>query len=96
MLNKMLEEGVNQGIFKVRNTKFAALVLVTFLKGLESSLLINFYQDKISNHLNKRKIPIPKDYNEKLLNYSWPGNIRELQNFVELIISQQSKVAFNN
>ena len=41
MLNKMLEEGVNQGIFKVRNTKFAALVLVTFLKGLESSLLIN-------------------------------------------------------
>ena len=41
MLNKILEEGVNQGIFKVRNTKFAALVLVTFLKGLESSLLIN-------------------------------------------------------
>ncbi|MBI9054590.1 MAG: TetR/AcrR family transcriptional regulator [Bacteroidales bacterium] len=41
MLNNILEEGVNQGIFKVRNTKFVALVLVTFLKGLESSLLIN-------------------------------------------------------
>jgi len=41
MLSGILEEGVSQGIFKVRNTKFVALVLVTFLKGLESSLLIN-------------------------------------------------------
>jgi hypothetical protein len=41
MLHKILEEGVNQGIFKLGNTKFMALVLVTFLKGLESSLLIN-------------------------------------------------------
>lgn len=40
-ISKILEEGVNQGIFKVRNTKFAAVVLVTFLKGLENSLLIN-------------------------------------------------------
>jgi len=41
MLHKILEEGVNQGIFKLGNTKLTALVLVTFLKGLESSLLIN-------------------------------------------------------
>jgi len=41
MLRGILEEGVSQGIFKVRDTKFVALVLVTFLKGLESSLLIN-------------------------------------------------------
>lgn len=41
MLHKILDEGVNQGIFKLGNTKFTAVVLVTFLKGLESSLLIN-------------------------------------------------------
>ncbi len=40
-IKKILEEGVNQGIFKVRNTKFAAIALVTFLKGLESSLIID-------------------------------------------------------
>lgn len=41
MLHKILEEGVTQGIFKLGNVKLTALVLVTFLKGLESSLLIN-------------------------------------------------------
>jgi AcrR family transcriptional regulator len=41
IIKKILEEGVNQGIFKVRNTKFAAIALVTFLKGLESSLIID-------------------------------------------------------
>lgn len=41
MLHKILEEGVNQGIFNIENTKLTASVLVTFLKGLESSLIIN-------------------------------------------------------
>jgi len=41
IIKKLLEEGVNQGIFKVRNTKFASIALVTFLKGLESSLIID-------------------------------------------------------
>jgi len=41
IIKKILEEGVNQGIFKVRNTKFASIALVTFLKGLESTLIID-------------------------------------------------------
>ncbi len=41
IIKKILEEGVNQGIFKVKNTKFASIALVTFLKGLESSLIID-------------------------------------------------------
>ena len=40
-IKKILEDGVNQGVFKVRNTKFAAIALVTCLKGLESSLIID-------------------------------------------------------
>jgi len=50
-LRNILEEGVNQGIFNVRNTKFAALSLVTFLKGLESSLIID--EDMTLNELEK-------------------------------------------
>ena len=37
----ILEEGVNQGIFKVNNTKFASMALVTFLKGLETTMIID-------------------------------------------------------
>lgn len=40
-IKKILEEGVNQGIFKVNNTKFAAMALVTFLKGLEKTMIID-------------------------------------------------------
>jgi AcrR family transcriptional regulator len=40
-IRNILEEGVNQGIFKVNNTKFAAMALVTFLKGLEKTMIID-------------------------------------------------------
>jgi AcrR family transcriptional regulator len=39
-IKDILEDGVNQGIFKLKNTKLAAIVLVTFLKGLEKSIII--------------------------------------------------------
>ncbi|MDA3954627.1 MAG: TetR/AcrR family transcriptional regulator [Bacteroidales bacterium] len=39
-IKDILEDGVNQGIFKLKNTKLAAIVLVTFLKGLEKSMII--------------------------------------------------------
>lgn len=39
-IKDILDEGVNKGIFKLTNTKLAAIVLVTFLKGLEKSMII--------------------------------------------------------
>jgi len=44
-INKILEEGVDQGIFKLSNTKFAAMALVTFLKGLEKTMIIDEEMD---------------------------------------------------
>ncbi|MCB2196873.1 MAG: TetR/AcrR family transcriptional regulator [Bacteroidetes bacterium] len=44
-IKNILEEGVNQGIFKVNNTKFAAMALVTFLKGLEKTMIIDEEMD---------------------------------------------------
>ncbi|MCG8412473.1 MAG: TetR/AcrR family transcriptional regulator [Bacteroidales bacterium] len=41
MLSKIFNEGVSQDIFYLNNIEFTALALVTFLKGLESSLIIN-------------------------------------------------------
>ncbi len=40
-IKTILEEGVNQGIFNLNNTKLASTALVTFLKGLETTMLID-------------------------------------------------------
>ena len=40
-IRNILEEGVNQSIFNIQNTKFAALAFVTFLKGLETTMIID-------------------------------------------------------
>lgn len=51
--------------------------------------LINYYMDRISKRLNKRKVNITKEYMEYLLKYDWPGNIRELENVIEQIINSE-------
>ena len=50
-IKNILEEGVNQGIFNVTDTKFAAMALVTFLKGLETTMIIE--QEIDMNDLEK-------------------------------------------
>ena len=35
-------------------------------------------------------VEIPEGYLQNLINYDWPGNIRELENVIELIINTES------
>jgi DNA-binding NtrC family response regulator len=46
-------------------------------------LLVRHYVDKYSQRMNKRVEAIPPEAMASLCSYSWPGNIRELQNFIE-------------
>jgi DNA-binding NtrC family response regulator len=46
-------------------------------------LLVRHYIDKYSQRMNKRVETIPPEAMAALSSYSWPGNIRELQNFIE-------------
>ncbi len=46
-------------------------------------LLVRHYVDKFSRRMNKRVETIPPEAMAVLTAYSWPGNIRELQNFIE-------------
>jgi DNA-binding NtrC family response regulator len=46
-------------------------------------LLVRHYVDKYSQRMNKRVETIPPEVMAALCSYSWPGNIRELQNFIE-------------
>jgi DNA-binding NtrC family response regulator len=46
-------------------------------------LLVHHYVDKYAQRMNKRIETIPEEAMEALCRHSWPGNIRELQNFIE-------------
>jgi formate hydrogenlyase transcriptional activator len=46
-------------------------------------LLVRYFVQKFSRRLNKTVAYIPVDAMDALANYSWPGNIRELENFIE-------------
>lgn len=52
-------------------------------------LLIDYYMNKISSKLNKKKVKINEICMENLLRWNWPGNIRELENMVEFIVNTE-------
>jgi formate hydrogenlyase transcriptional activator len=45
--------------------------------------LVRHYVDKYAQRMNKRIETIPEETMAALCRYSWPGNIRELQNLIE-------------
>jgi formate hydrogenlyase transcriptional activator len=54
--------------------------------------LVRHFTALYAQRMNKRIDVIPADTMDALVRYSWPGNIRELQNFIEraVILSPQS------
>ncbi|HEY7096637.1 MAG TPA: sigma 54-interacting transcriptional regulator [Terriglobales bacterium] len=47
------------------------------------ALLTSFFVDRFSRQFGKRITGVAQDTMDLLSNYSWPGNIRELQNVIE-------------
>ncbi len=46
-------------------------------------LLVRHFVEKYADRMNKQIHSIPEEVMEALKHHSWPGNIRELQNFIE-------------
>ena len=46
-------------------------------------LLVRYFVQKFSRRLNKSVAYVPAEAMEALAGYAWPGNIRELENFIE-------------
>jgi formate hydrogenlyase transcriptional activator len=46
-------------------------------------LLVHYFVSRLSRKMQKRIRSVPKQAMEALVNADWPGNIRELENFVE-------------
>ena len=57
-------------------------------------LLVNFFVSRLSRKMQKRIESIPKEAMDALTNAPWPGNIRELENFIEraVILTQGSEL----
>ena len=91
--NKDLEEEVASGMF--RNDLYYRLnVLPLYVPPLRERkgdirILTDYFMNKISKDLNKNKINIDDENFLLMEKYDWPGNIRELQNIVELIINTE-------
>jgi formate hydrogenlyase transcriptional activator len=46
-------------------------------------LLVRYFVQQYARRMNRRITTIPAESMQALVKYSWPGNIRELQNFIE-------------
>jgi formate hydrogenlyase transcriptional activator len=46
-------------------------------------LLVRYFVQQFARRMNRRITSIPSDAMQALTRYQWPGNIRELQNFIE-------------
>jgi formate hydrogenlyase transcriptional activator len=46
-------------------------------------LLVRYFVQNFSRRLNKTVQYVPADAMDALVNYAWPGNIRELENLIE-------------
>ncbi len=60
--------------------------------------LTNYYLELISNKYNKPGLKINNKAIDKLLNYKWPGNIRELKHSIEkaVILSESNTLSEND
>ncbi|MEQ9617697.1 MAG: sigma 54-interacting transcriptional regulator [Deltaproteobacteria bacterium] len=85
--NRDLESAVKEGKFRAdlyyRLNVFPIVVPALAKRKEDIPLLATYFTQKYANKLGKAIKSISEENIEALKNYSWPGNIRELENIVE-------------
>jgi len=85
--NKKLESMVHEGLFRedllYRINTIQIEVPPLRDRGNDVLVLTDFFLKKYSSKYNKPNLKINQQAQDKLLKYSWPGNIRELQHTIE-------------
>ena len=92
--NKDLEDMVSKGIFR-EDLYYRLNVIPIHLPSLKERredipLLIDYTIKEYSNKLGKNVDHVDKDVLKVMMEYRWPGNIRELQNIIEYSINMSS------
>lgn len=85
--NRNLEEEVEAGNFR-KDLYYRLKVLPIYVPPLRERkedimLLVKHFVHKYNNEFNKNVYHIPAETEKLLLEYHWPGNIRELKNVIE-------------
>ncbi|MBM4053320.1 MAG: sigma-54-dependent Fis family transcriptional regulator [Planctomycetes bacterium] len=89
--NENLERAVDMGRFR-KDLFYRINVIRIQLPQLKERkedipLLVGYFLDLYINKLKKEKKGFSREAMDALLNYEWPGNIRELQNIVERAVA---------
>lgn len=82
-LEQMVEEGAFRSDLYYRLKVFPILIPPLRERSEDIPLLIRFFTQKHSLDLKKSITTIPADTMDVLCRWTWPGNIRELENFIE-------------
>jgi formate hydrogenlyase transcriptional activator len=92
--NKVLKKAIQEGKFRMdlyyRLSAYPITIPPLRERKEDIPLLISHYVEKFSREMGKTIDSIPKIMIDKLINYSFPGNVRELENIIEraVVISQ--------
>jgi DNA-binding NtrC family response regulator len=96
--NKNLHEMVDRGEFR-EDLYYRLNVIPIHIPPLRERredipLLVDYFIERYCRQMGKPKMSISKSALEKMMNYEWKGNIRELQNIVErgVILSYGSEI----
>ena len=85
--NKNLENMVHEGLFRedllYRINTIQIEVPPLRERGNDILVLADFFLKKYSSKYNKATLKINQQAQDKLMKYTWPGNIRELQHTIE-------------
>lgn len=92
--NRNLEQDVNDGLFR-KDLWYRLNVFPITSPPLRDRLddipqLVTHFMDKFSRKQGKTIDSIPKAVIDTLIRYSWPGNIRELENVIERAVISTS------
>jgi formate hydrogenlyase transcriptional activator len=93
-LNVMVEEKTFRMDLYYRLNVFPLIIPPLRERRSDIPLLINHFLQIIAKKLNKKLLSVSKESMDLMMDYQWPGNIRELQNVIErsAILSNDSIV----
>ena len=82
-LGRMVEQGTFRADLYYRLNVFPIHIPPLRERRDDIPILVRYFVEKFAKSMNRKITRIPASVMETMVRYGWPGNIRELQNFVE-------------
>ncbi len=97
--NKNLKKEINKRTFR-EDLYYRLCVIPITLPPLRERkgdvrMLIEYFLRIKSFELNKASPELKEDLYNNLINYNWPGNIRQLENYIENIVNLDGRLSFD-